>query len=38
MKINSITDCTTLNNGLKMPWFGLGVFKSKEGEEVERAV
>jgi len=38
MKINSITDCTTLNNGLKMPWFGLGVFKSKEGEEVEQAV
>ncbi len=38
MKINSITDCTTLNNGLKMPWFGLGVFRSKDGGEVEQAV
>ncbi len=38
MKATAITDCATLNNGLKMPWFGLGVFKSKEGEEVEQAV
>ncbi|HRX11505.1 MAG TPA: aldo/keto reductase [Draconibacterium sp.] len=27
-----------LNNGVEMPWFGLGVFMSKEGEEVENAV
>lgn len=36
--ITSITDCTVLNNGLKMPWFGLGVFLTKEGDEVENAV
>lgn len=36
--INSIFDCTTLHNGVRMPWFGLGVYKSQEGEEVERAV
>jgi len=27
-----------LNNGVKMPWFGLGVYQTKEGEEVEFAV
>ena len=27
-----------LNNGVEMPWFGLGVFLSKDGEEVENAV
>ena len=27
-----------LNNGIEMPWFGLGVFESQEGEEVENAV
>jgi diketogulonate reductase-like aldo/keto reductase len=36
--INSIKDCTTLSNGVKMPWFGLGVFESKEGSEVQQAV
>jgi diketogulonate reductase-like aldo/keto reductase len=36
--INSIKDCTTLNNGLKMPWLGFGVFKVNDGEEVENAV
>lgn len=30
----SLKDTTTLHNGLKMPWFGLGVFKVKEGSEV----
>jgi diketogulonate reductase-like aldo/keto reductase len=30
----SLTDTTTLHNGVKMPWFGLGVFKVKEGSEV----
>ncbi|MCL6637604.1 MAG: aldo/keto reductase [Alicyclobacillus sp.] len=28
----------TLNNGVTMPWLGLGVYKVEEGEEVERAV
>jgi len=37
-KITHITDTTVLNNGVKMPWFGLGVYKTEEGEEVERAV
>nr|WP_026974569.1 aldo/keto reductase [Alicyclobacillus contaminans] len=36
--MTSINDCTTLNNGVKMPWFGLGVYKSQPGEEVETAV
>ena len=27
-----------LNNGVEMPWFGLGVFLSKEGDEVINAV
>jgi methylglyoxal/glyoxal reductase len=36
--INSIKDCTTLNNGLKMPWLGFGVFKVPEGDEVENAI
>ncbi|SFJ71173.1 aldo/keto reductase [Thermoflavimicrobium dichotomicum] len=34
----SIHDTTLLNNGVKMPWLGLGVWKTKEGEEVEQAV
>jgi diketogulonate reductase-like aldo/keto reductase len=36
--INNITDCTVLNNGLKMPWLGFGVFQVNEGEEVENSV
>ena len=28
----------TLKNGVEMPWLGLGVFLSQEGEEVENAV
>jgi len=36
--INSIKDCTTLNNGLTMPWLGFGVFKVPEGEEVENSI
>lgn len=27
-----------LNNGVEMPWFGLGVFRAKDGQEVENAV
>jgi len=34
----SLTDTTTLHNGVKMPWFGLGVFKVKEGNEVVESV
>lgn len=29
---------TTLNNGVKMPWVGFGVFQTQEGPEVENAV
>lgn len=35
---NHIQDTVTLNNGVQMPWLGLGVWKAQEGEEVERAV
>ena len=28
-----ITDSSVLNNGVKMPWLGLGVWKAKEGNE-----
>ena len=34
----NITSTTTLNNGVKMPWLGLGVFRAEEGKEVETAV
>ncbi len=33
-----IADCTTLNNGVLMPWFGLGVYKTPPGEVVETSV
>ncbi len=39
--MSSITDLQgtfTLNNGVKMPYFGLGVYLSKEGSEVVKAV
>ncbi|RUL50351.1 aldo/keto reductase [Lysinibacillus antri] len=36
--IKNLQDTTTLNNGVKMPWFGLGVFKVKEGPELVNAV
>ncbi len=32
------TSTVKLNNGVEMPWLGLGVFQSKEGPEVENAV
>ena len=35
---NSLQDKTTLHNGVKMPWFGLGVFKVKDGSEVIESV
>lgn len=34
----SLADAATLRNGVQMPWLGLGVYKAREGEEVERAV
>nr|WP_281252274.1 aldo/keto reductase [Sediminibacillus massiliensis] len=34
----SLQDTTTLHNGVKMPWFGLGVFKVEEGDEVIQSV
>ena len=36
--INSIKDCTLLNNGLEMPWLGFGVFQINDGQEVEHSV
>ena len=36
--IKSIKDKVSLNNGVQMPWFGLGVWKSKSGEETENAI
>ncbi len=34
----TIASKVKLYNGVEMPWLGLGVYKSKEGEEVENAV
>lgn len=34
----SIKDTVTLANGVKMPWFGLGVYKVEEGPEVITSV
>jgi diketogulonate reductase-like aldo/keto reductase len=36
--VRHVAETTTLNNGVKMPWFGLGVYKTQEGPEVENAV
>ncbi|MFI8712040.1 aldo/keto reductase [Brevibacillus brevis] len=33
-----LQDTTTLYNGIRMPWMGLGVFKVEEGQELELAV
>ncbi len=33
-----LKSCVTLNNGVKMPWFGLGVFRVDPGNDVEMAV
>ncbi|TVR31359.1 MAG: aldo/keto reductase [Spirochaetaceae bacterium] len=37
-KIADLTSCATLNNGIKMPWVGFGVFKVNDGDEVIAAV
>ncbi|NEU32321.1 aldo/keto reductase [bacterium LRH843] len=36
--MKSLQDATTLHNGVKMPWFGLGVYKAEQGSEVIEAV
>jgi len=33
-----ITDCTVLNNGVKMPWLGFGVWRVRDGQQVKQAV
>jgi len=38
MSIQQITDFTVLNNGVRMPWLGLGVWQVEEGDEVIRSV
>ncbi|MGG1479567.1 aldo/keto reductase [Bacillus smithii] len=38
MVAENLQDTTTLHNGVKMPWFGLGVFKVEEGPELVNAV
>jgi diketogulonate reductase-like aldo/keto reductase len=34
----ALNDGPVLNNGVQMPWLGLGVFKTREGTEVINAV
>ncbi|MEK4027498.1 aldo/keto reductase [Pseudobacillus sp. FSL P4-0506] len=36
--IKNLQDTTTLHNGVKMPWLGIGVFKVEEGPELVNAV
>ncbi|WP_309241916.1 aldo/keto reductase [Brevibacillus daliensis] len=36
--VKNIADCTVLHNGVKMPWVGLGVWKTEDGEQVIQAV
>jgi len=38
MEITDISGCVLLNNNVKMPYFGLGVFLTPEGKEVINAV
>ncbi|WP_304038054.1 aldo/keto reductase, partial [Mesonia mobilis] len=38
MKITDINGKVTLSNGIKMPYLGLGVYKSKDGKEVKNAI
>lgn len=37
-KITDVKGTFTLNNGVEMPYFGLGVYLSKEGQEVINAI
>lgn len=34
----NLQDTTTLSNGVKMPWFGIGVFKVEEGPDLVNSV
>jgi methylglyoxal/glyoxal reductase len=34
MVAKNLQDATTLHNGVKMPWLGIGVFKVEEGPEL----
>ena len=36
--MKNLQSTTTLNNGVEMPWLGLGVFKVEEGQELVNAV
>ncbi|MDF2504620.1 aldo/keto reductase [Clostridium sp.] len=36
--VKSIKETTTLNNGVKMPWLGLGVFRVENGPDASNAV
>ncbi|WP_431308717.1 aldo/keto reductase [Alicyclobacillus fastidiosus] len=36
--MSQIFQTTKLNNGVEMPWFGLGVYKAQAGAEVEQAI
>lgn len=36
--INGLQSTTTLRNGVKMPWLGIGVFKVEEGPELVNAL
>lgn len=38
MTAKALTEGPILNNGVKMPWLGLGVYKVREGSEVINAV
>lgn len=38
MTAKHLQDTTTLQGGIQMPWFGLGVFKVEEGAELVQAV
>lgn len=38
MNIRSMRDTAVLNNGVRMPWLGLGVFQVADGDEVRNAV
>uniref|UniRef100_UPI0026EDF78F aldo/keto reductase n=1 Tax=Flavobacterium alvei TaxID=2080416 RepID=UPI0026EDF78F len=35
---HNLNSSTTLNNGLKMPWLGYGVYQVEDGQEVVKAV
>jgi len=38
MKITDLSGCVTLHNNIQMPYLGLGVYLSSDGEEVIKAV